>query len=135
MVLGEFVGAHLFLVYRDAEAGAEGDVEVAVAQGRRQVGRLRAGEQQVVQHQFGEFDAVAQRAGGRSEVQLGRDLDAEPPRRADHALQTGGFGDRRDLLGLVQAARLGDLDVDDVRRLRADDLICTTSCGVQAYSP
>ena len=127
--------AHLVLVYGDAEAGAQGDVEVAVAQGGRQVGRLRAGEQQVVQHQLGELDAVAQRVGGRCQVQLGRDLDAPTPRRADHALQAGGFGDRRDLLGLVQAARLGDLDVDDVRRLRSDDLICTTSCGVQAYSP
>ena len=111
VVLGEFVGAQLLLVYGDAEAGAEGDVEVAVAQGRREVGRLRAGEQQVVQHQFGELDAVAQRAGGGCQVQLGGDLDAESPCRADHALQAGGFGDRRDLLGLVQAARLGDLDV------------------------
>ena len=63
-MLGEFVGTQLLLVYGDAEAGAEGDVEAAVAQGRREVGRLRAGEQQVVQHQFGELDAVAQRAGG-----------------------------------------------------------------------
>ena len=48
VVLGEFVGAQVLLVYGDAETGAERDVEVAVAQGRRQVGRLRAGEQQVV---------------------------------------------------------------------------------------
>ena len=49
----------LLRVQGDPETGAEGDVEAAVAQGRRQVGRLRAGEQQVVQHQFGELDAVA----------------------------------------------------------------------------
>ena len=48
VVLGEFVGAHLLLVYGDSETGAERDVEVAVAQGGCQVGRLRAGEQQVV---------------------------------------------------------------------------------------
>ena len=37
VVLREFVGAQLALVYGDAEAGAEGDVEAAVAQGGRQV--------------------------------------------------------------------------------------------------
>ena len=81
-MLGEFVGAQLLLVYGDAETGAERDVEVAVVQGGRQVVRLRAGEQQVVQHQLGELDAVAQRAGGHCQVQLGRDLDAQPRRRA-----------------------------------------------------
>ena len=45
VVLGEFVGTHLFLAYGDPETGTERDVEVAVAQGGRQVGRLRAGEQ------------------------------------------------------------------------------------------
>lgn len=64
VVLGELVGADHGFVEGDAEAGAEGDVEAAVAQGRGQVGGLRAGEQQVVQHQLGELDAVAQRAGG-----------------------------------------------------------------------
>ena len=34
-MLGDFVGAHLVLVYGDSETGAERDVEVAVAQGGR----------------------------------------------------------------------------------------------------
>ena len=127
--------AHLVLVYGDAEAGAEGDVEVAVAQGGAKSAACgRASSRSCSISSVNSTPSRRERVAA-ARCSLAATLTPRPHAVPIYALQAGGFGDRRDLLGLVQAARLGDLDVDDVRRLRADDLTCTTSCGVQAYSP
>ena len=81
-----------------------------------------------MQHQFRELDAVAQRAGGGGQVQLGRDLDAEAPRGADRALQAGGFGDRRDFLDWYRPPALAILML--ITSAACARAIYTTSCGV-----